>query len=119
MWEVEYTNEFGEWWDTLTEEQQDQIVAVVEVLQRRGPALGRPLADTIKASRHKNMKELRVSKTGVLRILFAFDPLRTGILLLGGNKEGLWSEWYALAVPRADALYDDYLAELRREGKLR
>jgi len=63
------------------------------------------------------MKELRVSKGGALRILFIFDPLRTAILLLGGNKEGAWKAWYAEAVPRADGLYDVYLEELRREGR--
>jgi hypothetical protein len=62
------------------------------------------------------MKELRTSSDGDLRVLFAFDPRRTAILLLGGNKTGRWAEWYLSAVPRADDLYDEHLAELRREG---
>jgi hypothetical protein len=57
-WEVEYTDQFGEWWDNLSEEEQDAVTAAMNVLERRGPALGRPLVDTIKQSRHKNMKEL-------------------------------------------------------------
>jgi len=57
-WEVEYTDQFGEWWDSLGEEEQDAVTAAVNVLQRGGPSLGRPLVDTIKQSRHKNMKEL-------------------------------------------------------------
>ena len=60
------------------------------------------------------MKELRASKGGALRTLFMFDPGR--ILLLGGDKSGEWNEWYESAIPAADDLYDDYLAELRDEG---
>ena len=69
-------------------------------------------------SRHNNMKELRVSKGGALRVLFAFDPRRHAILLLGGDKSGRWSEWYRWAVPAADDLYDTHLGELRDEGLL-
>lgn len=63
------------------------------------------------------MKELRVSRGGTLRILFIFDPLGQAVLLLGGNKEGMWDTWYEQAVPQADALYDEYLRELRAEGE--
>ena len=117
-WEVLYTDQFEEWWLTLSEDQQEQIIAAVEILEERGPSLGRPLVDTIKTSSFKNMKELRVSKGGALRILFIFDPLRQAVLLLGGNKEGAWEAWYQEAVPRADELYEEYLQELRAEGKL-
>jgi hypothetical protein len=58
---------------------------------------------------------LRASKGGALRVLFAFDPLRSAILLLGGNKSGQWDQWYRTAVPLADDLYDEHLAELGRE----
>lgn len=64
------------------------------------------------------MKELRASSDGALRVLFAFDPRRTAILLLGGNKSGQWDEWYRTAVPIADELFDEHLAELQREGLL-
>jgi hypothetical protein len=74
-WEVEYTDQFGEWWDDLTEGQQESITAAVKVLERRGPALGRPLVDTIRQSRHANMKEL-IPPASNLRVLFAFDPRR-------------------------------------------
>ena len=116
-WEVEYTDEFAEWWDTLTAKEQDSIDPGVLLLQERGPAVGRPWVDTIKTSRHPNMKELR-SRGGHLRILFAFDPRRTAILLVGGDKRGQWSTWYEQAVPIADQLYDNHLAALRREGEL-
>lgn len=114
-WEVEYTDQFGEWWNALTTEEQRRTEAAVEVLQERGPGLGRPWVDTLEGSRHSNMKELR-PRGGHLRILFAFDPRRAAILLLGGDKTGQWSSWYEQAIPRADELYDEHLRELRDEG---
>jgi hypothetical protein len=63
------------------------------------------------------MKELR-PRGGHLRILFAFDPRRAAILLLGGDKTGEWSSWYEQAIPQADELYDEHLRELRDEGTL-
>ena len=63
MWEVEYTDEFGDWWDTLTAIQRNAIDGRVRVLAASGPALGRPLVGIIKSSRHANMKELRVSSS--------------------------------------------------------
>lgn len=116
MWDVEYTDEFEGWWETLSVDQQQALDASVMLLAEVGPALGRPLVDRIASSRHANMKELRVSKGGALRVLFAFDPRRSAILLLGGDKSGAWAEWYRTAVPRADDLYDEHLFELRLEG---
>lgn len=107
VWEVLYTDEFGEWFETLAEDQQDRV----DLLEEHGPALGRPIVDTVAQSRHANMKELRVSAGGALRILFAFDPARQAVLLLGGDKAGQWREWYAEAVPRADDLFDTYLRD--------
>lgn len=78
--------------------------------------LGRPTVDTINGSAHNNMKELRASKGGALRVLFIFDPIRRAVLLLGGNKTGQWEQWYSQAIPVADALYDEYLADIRKEG---
>lgn len=115
-WEVEFTNEFGAWWDDLAEEQQDAVDARVELLIDQGPDLGRPVVDSIKGSRHKNMKELRASKDGALRVLFVFDPRRHAILLLGGDKTGDWERWYEVHIPRADDLYDEHLQTLRDEG---
>jgi len=108
MWEVEFTDEFGEWWNELSEEDQEEIDARVAVLERRGPGLGRPLVDAVSSSRHPNMKELRA---GSIRILFAFDPRRVAILLIGGDKRDDWAGWYDVAVPRADDLYDEHLRE--------
>lgn len=118
MWEVEYTDEFGAWWNELREEEQDAIVAAVEFLEEQGPALGRPFVDTVKSSRHANMKEL-IPMGGNIRVLFAFDPRRMAILLIGGDKTNRWDEWYETMVPLADDLYDEHLRALREEGEMR
>jgi hypothetical protein len=116
-WEVEYTDEFGQWFAGIDEDAQDAIIAVVEILGERGPGLGRPLVDTIKGSRHANMKELR-PHGGNIRILFAFDPRRMAILLIGGDKTNRWRSWYREMVPVADRLYDEHLQALKEEGLL-
>lgn len=116
-WEVEYTDQFEVWFEELDERQQESIVIAVEVLQGRGPGLGRPLIDTIKRSRHANMKELR-PRRGNLRILFAFDPRRMAILLIGGDKTHRWEGWYEKTIPFADQLYDEHLETLQKEGLL-
>ena len=111
VWKVPYTDEFGTWFETLEEDQQDAVIARVELLETEGPSLGRPTVDTIVGARHPNMKELRVSKGGAIRILFAFDPRRQAVLLIGGDKSGRWSAWYEKAIPLADDLFDQYLDE--------
>lgn len=116
VWDVEYTDEFGAWWETLTEREQDAITATVAFLEEQGPALGRPLVDSTRHSRHPNKKELR-PPGGNMRILFAFDPRRTAILLIGGDKAGRWQQWYDEIIPVADDLYDEHLQSLRREGR--
>ena len=110
-WAVKDTVVFRTWYASLEEDSQDRIVAAVDLLRDRGPSLGRPLADRISTSRHHNMKEL-IPLGSSIRILYIFDPLRNAILLLGGDKEGQWTEWYRRMVPIADDLYDEYLAEL-------
>lgn len=116
MWEVECTDEFGEWWQTLAEDVQESIARDVEILRMIGPGLGRPRADTAKGSRFRNMKELRTQHAGEpYRTLFAFDPRRCAILLIGGNKGGD-DRFYETYVPLADRLYEEHLAELKREG---
>lgn len=116
MWEVEFTDEFEVWWTGLDSEQQEALTDRIDLLAERGPDLGRPIVDRIARSRHHNMKELRASEGGALRVLFAFDPRRQAILLIGGDKSGEWNDWYEWAIPTADDLYDTYLDELRTEG---
>ena len=113
MWDVEFTDQFERWWDTLTVEEQETINAAINLLKQRGPSLGRPSVDTVKGSRHANMKELRA---GTIRVLFAFDPTRTAILLIGGDKRDRWQAFYNEIVPLADGLFDQHLTELETEG---
>lgn len=121
-WGVEGTDEFADWYWGLERDQQEAVNAAIELLEERGPALGRPVVGEIDTSRERregrvhNMKELRPS-TG-LRVLFVFDPRRTAIMLIGGDKTGQWEEWYRRAIPEAERLYAEYLEELRREGVL-
>jgi hypothetical protein len=116
-WEVEYTDQFSDWFEDLTGSQKSSVIAAVDVLGEAGPGLGRPFVDTIKSSRHPNMKELRPQR-GNIRIFFAFDPRRMAILLIGGDKTNNWQEWYRHFVPYADDLYDEHLETLRKEGLL-
>ena len=117
-WDVEYTDEFESWWVKLDESTQVAIDAVVQVLEAKGTALPFPYSSKINGSRHSQMRELRIQQKGEpYRILYAFDPRRTAILLLGGNKGGE-NRWYEENIPKADALYDEYIEELQREGLL-
>lgn len=113
-WDVEYTNEFEAWWEALNVEEQQRVAAAVELLSERGPRLGRPIADRITSSSIHNLKELRPSGTNI-RILFAFGPGRSAILLLGGDKTGEWERWYERAIPAAERLFEEYLDEVKRE----
>ena len=116
-WEVEYTHEFERWWDRLGEDVQDVIAAKVELLTEHGPYLRRPHVVTLAISAYPNMKELRVQHGGdAYRVLFAFDPRRVAILLLGGRKPD--ERWYKKAVKHADRLYKEHLQTLKKEGLL-
>lgn len=114
-WEVEYTDEFGEWWDSLSEDEQEDIDAMVRLLERKGPQLPFPFSSEIKGSKHSHMRELRIQHAGrPYRTLYAFDPRRMAILLIGGDKTGN-KRWYEENVPIADKLYDEHIDALRRE----
>ena len=115
-WGVEYTDEFEAWWEGLTDTEQESVAAVVGLLEDHGPQLGYPHSSCIAMSRHGHMRELRVQHQGrPYRVLYAFDPRRAAILLIGGDKTGN-ERWYEESVPIADRLYDAHLAALKREG---
>ena len=117
VWEINGTDEFAEWFGRLAELEQDEVIAVVELLAHDGPTLGRPHADRIASSKYHNMKELRPrGEAKHLRILYMFDPRREAVLLLGGEKRGQWDRWYTSAVPEAERLYERYLAEIDSGG---
>ncbi len=115
VWEIELTDQAREWLLSLDREDRAAIAGSIDLLEQLGPNLDRPAVDSIKSSRHHNMKELR-SVGGNLRALFCFDPRRTAIVLLGGDKTNDWVGWYDRNIPLADDLYDEYLDEIRKEG---
>lgn len=119
-WEILYDEAFAEWLESLEEGLQDEILAHAELLREFGPNLGRPRVDTVKGSKYPNMKELRVQYQGdPWRILFAFDPDRAAILLVGGNKRGD-RRWYKTHVRIADRRFErhlDGLAEEEEDGE--
>ncbi len=99
------------WLLNLDDRSYDLVAAAIEKLADEGPALGRPLVDSVKASRHHNMKELRPGSTGSteVRILFVFDPQRRAVLLVDGDKSGDWRGWYVRNIKVADDRYDGWL----------
>ena len=119
MWDIEY-DYILEWLDAQDDETVADVFAALEVLRDVGPALGRPLVDSIKGSSLKNMKELRPTspKDTEIRILFAFDPERKAVMLLAGDKSRgksgklRWSGWYKTAIPLAEKIYERHVAEL-------
>ncbi|MHA3685417.1 type II toxin-antitoxin system RelE/ParE family toxin [Leucobacter sp. HY1908] len=114
MWQVDIEL-IAAWLTSLDGDSREQVIAAIELLEDRGPQLGRPIVDTVTSSKHRNMKELRPGSTGrtELRVLFAFDPDRSAILLLAGDKAGNWTRWYKKNIPLADHLFDAHLRSLR------
>jgi hypothetical protein len=113
-WEVEFSDEFGKWWEGPTVSEQTSVDFSVSLLQEAGPTLRMPHSSGIETSRHARMRELRIQHEGrPYRVLYAFDSRRTAMLLIGGDKTGN-DRWYEEYVPRADAIYDRHLHELDR-----
>ena len=120
MWDIDIRY-IRPWLDSQDEETIAHIFSALEVLQREGPALGRPLVDSVQASSLANLKELRPPTPGraEVRILFVFDPRRRAILLVAGDKgkarrvRDKWSGWYRRAIPQAEEIYSQYLRHER------
>lgn len=117
MWDTD-VGYIKTWLDSLDDDSAIQVVAAIELLAERGPALKRPLAGKVEGSRFKAMKELRPGSSGrsEIRILFAFDPRRTAVMLLAGDKRRSWSGWYKRAIPEADRRFQEHLDTLRGHG---
>ena len=114
--EVEYTDEFENWWNQLNDGEQAAVDAYVKMLEQFGVALGHPYSSDIRGSQYSQMRELRPQHQGrPYRVLYAFDPRRNAILLIGGDKTGN-KRWYEQFVPIGDRLYQEHLEELKREG---
>lgn len=119
-WEIEVTDEFRHWYDNLSEREQYDVSAVVDLLAVEGVSLSRPQSASIADASNSHMRELIVQSGGrPLRVFYAFDPRQTAILLIGGDKTGLSNRrFYARYIRIADDLYDEYIAELEQEGLL-
>jgi len=116
MWEVEYTDEFEAWWETLSDNEHRRVAYSVNLLREAGPSLSFPHTSEVKQSRHGAMRELRSQCEGrPLRTFYAFDPRRTAILLIGGDKTGN-NRFYDEMIPKADKIYDEYLKEIQEES---
>lgn len=116
-WEIEYTDEFEKWWSSLSEKEQIAVAATVGLLERMGPHLAFPHSSGVNGSRHGHLRELRTQCEGrPLRTLYAYDPRRVAILLIGGDKTGN-DRWYDIFIPIADRLYDEHLLEIQANRK--
>src|SRR6266496_5317984 len=118
-WTVSFHDEFDSEFGALSEAVQDELLAHAKLLEQFGPQLGRPRVDTLKGSRHANMKELRFeADDGVWRIAFAFDPKRDAILLFAGDKSGQSGKRvYRQLIAKADRRFDNHLERLKKEGR--
>ena len=115
-WSVKVTEEYAAWFTALIKDDLNsaiQVAQAVAALREEGPALGRPLVDRVQGSRLHHLKELRPGSAGrsEIRVLFAFDPTRSALLLLGGDKAGNWQRWYRENIPLAEQLYLEYTEE--------
>lgn len=114
-WTVILVDEVTDWYFDLVEQDPETaglVEAAIDLLAEDGPALGRPLVDTIQASSVRNMKELRPGSRGrsEIRILFVFDPARQAVLLVAGDKAGDWTRWYRDSIPIAEQRFAKWLA---------
>lgn len=104
------TTGFHVWLETLDHELKAKVLGGCHRVAREGPNLGRPRVDSIRGSRVHNMKEIRFPSG--IRVLFAFDPSRRPVMLLGGDKTGQWERWYRRQIPLAEREYDQHLRSI-------
>jgi hypothetical protein len=118
-WTVLFHDALDSEFNDLPEDVQDEVLAHARLLEEFGPTLGRPRVDTLKGSRHANMKELRFDAAdGVWRVAFAFDPQRRAILLVCGDKSGgSEKRFYRQLIRKADDRFDDHLSRLRKKRR--
>ncbi|EMM6469087.1 type II toxin-antitoxin system RelE/ParE family toxin [Enterobacter hormaechei subsp. hoffmannii] len=117
MWAIKTTDRFDNGFTSLNDSERASVLAALLVLREKGPGLSRSYADTLKGSRHSNMKELRIqSKGDPLRAFFAFDPNRTGIVLCAGNKVGNERLFYDEMLLVADREYTRWLNTLKERN---
>ena len=113
MWQVETLDAFDEWWQTLTEQEQDDTTAIIELLEEKGAHLPFPFSSGIEGSKFSHMRELRIQSHGEpIRVFYAFDPRRTAILIIGGSKTGKGKRFYKDYIPKADKLFEEHLKSM-------
>ena len=118
-WEVEFHEDFDPEFDVLPDDVQSELRAHALLLEQFGPRLGRPRVDTLKGSRHANMKELRFDAAdGVWRVAFAFDPKRNAVLLIAGDKSGGGEKRFyrRLIAKRPTIRFDQHLSRTKKKG---
>ena len=114
---MEYSDEFGDWWAGLTEGEQKDVAVVVGLLGEHGVDLPFPYSSKISGSSYNCMRELRIQHKGEpYRVLYAFDPRRAAILLIGGCKTGN-NRWYDIFIPIADKLFREHLKTVNEEER--
>ncbi len=121
VWSVAFHQAFRAEFDELGEAVQDELLAMVELLKVAGPQMRRPGTDTLKASKHANMKELRFDAAdGVWRVAYAFDPNREAILLVAGDKSGVAQKrFYKALIAKADQRFDEHIVALAQPRRTR
>ncbi|MGL4499415.1 MAG: type II toxin-antitoxin system RelE/ParE family toxin [Planktothrix sp.] len=115
---IKYTDMFATWWETLSESDQIKVDVVVTLLEELGVTLPSPYSSKINGCKYSHIRELRVQSTQghPYRILYAFDPTRTAILLVGGNKTGN-KRWYTTHIRIAEKEYETHLSTLTKGGR--
>ncbi|MDX7998268.1 type II toxin-antitoxin system RelE/ParE family toxin [Xenorhabdus sp. Reich] len=116
MWEITTTELFDQWFEEQPDELQEDVLAAMNILELKGPMLGRPLVDTLNGSQYPNMKELRIQHHGdPIRVFSAFDPVRNAIILCAGNKAGKNQKlFYKEMINIADEQFKIHLENLEK-----
>ena len=116
-WKVQFSEPFGDWWDSLSREERISVGMYVDLLRTEGVTLRSPYSSGIQGSRYSHLRELRIQHKGrPYRVLYAFDPRRSALLLLGGDKTGN-DRWYQENGPRAEKIYHEHLDTLESKGR--
>ena len=111
-WEVVLHPEVISWLDSQSDSDYSLIRDALEALHMAGPNLGRPFVDRLKGSKFHNLKELR-PRSSQIRLLFAFDPERSAIVLVAGDKTNYWNIWYRKNIPIAEERYAEHLQQMK------
>lgn len=113
-WNIDFHSDFYIEFTELPTDVRLELLAKIALLEVFGPTLKRPHVDTLKGSTHANMKEIRFQAAdGVWRVAFAFDPRRSAILLVAGDKSGgSEKRFYRQLIEIADSRFDEHLNRL-------